>query len=134
MTCLLSWLSLSWIPLSLCALAKDLIWVVSEVFEIDNSSNNWTKSEEMPALLLNVFIFGVLGVVIYYIGHVLSDFTWYNFVSFSVFYGKKLITDKVYKIILIICSCLFFYFCFKFILIGSMNFFWNLDFSVYFPF
>ena len=83
---------------------------------------------------LNVFIFGMVGVIIYYIGHILSDFAWYDFISFSVFYGKKIITDKVYKIILIICSCLFFYFCFKFILIGSTNFFWNLDFSVYFPF
>ncbi len=83
---------------------------------------------------LNVFIFGILGVIIYYIGHILSDFTWYNFISFSVFYGKKIITDKVYKIILIICSCLFFYFCFKFILIGTANFFWSIDFSIYFPF
>ena len=94
----------------------------------------WGTAGLSNIISLNVFIFGILGAITYFFGHVSSDFLWYDIISFSVYYGKKIITDKVYKILLICCSSLFFYFCFKFVLLGSALFFFSVDLSTFFLF
>ncbi|MHA1785937.1 MAG: LysE family translocator [Candidatus Helarchaeota archaeon] len=94
----------------------------------------WGTAGLSNILSLNVFIFGFLGALIYFLGHISSDFLWYDVISFSVHFGKKFIINKVYKILLIICCSLFFYFGFKFIFLGTSKFFFNMDFSNFFPF
>ncbi|NHI93379.1 MAG: hypothetical protein EAX96_12910 [Candidatus Lokiarchaeota archaeon] len=94
----------------------------------------WGTAGLSNIISLNVFLFGVLGALIYFLGHVSSDFLWYDIISFSVHYGKKLINDKIYRILLIVCSSLFFYFAFKFIFLGTTQFFFNIDFSGFFLF
>ncbi|MHA1229663.1 MAG: LysE family transporter [Candidatus Helarchaeota archaeon] len=76
---------------------------------------------------LNVFYFGLIGGLIYFLGHISADFSWYSFISSMLHLGKNLITDKVYKIILICCACFFVYFGIKFIL---LVFFPNLYFPI----
>ncbi|TFF87921.1 MAG: hypothetical protein EU549_03930 [Promethearchaeota archaeon] len=76
---------------------------------------------------LNVFYFGAFGAIIYFVGHILSDLSWYTFVSSMISLGKNLISDKLYKIILICCACFFIYFGIKFIL---LVFFPNLFFPI----
>jgi threonine/homoserine/homoserine lactone efflux protein len=66
---------------------------------------------------LNVFLYGIIGSIVYFLGHISSDFGWYTFISSMVHLGKNLITDKIYKIILICSASLFIYFGIKFILL-----------------
>ncbi len=43
--------------------------------------------------------FGIIGVLVFYIGHILADFTWYMLVSFGVSKTRKFIDPKVHRII-----------------------------------
>ncbi len=48
--------------------------------------------------------YGLIGIAIFFIGHILGDFIWYSAISFAVSKGKKLFTDKVYRILIAICA------------------------------
>jgi threonine/homoserine/homoserine lactone efflux protein len=41
---------------------------------------------------------GILGVALFYIGHILSDITWYSFISVVVSKSRAFINQKVYRI------------------------------------
>ncbi|MCD6322185.1 MAG: LysE family transporter [Clostridiales bacterium] len=43
--------------------------------------------------------FGIIGVLVFYIGHILADFTWYMLVSYGVSKTRKFIDPKVHRII-----------------------------------
>lgn len=47
-------------------------------------------------------LLGLTGVVLFYTGHILSDFTWYTFVSFVIGKTRRFINMKVYKVIILI--------------------------------
>ncbi|MBD3228779.1 MAG: hypothetical protein GF329_11390 [Candidatus Lokiarchaeota archaeon] len=87
----------------------------------------WTTAGFAHMESLNVFYFGILGAMIYFVGHILSDLSWYTFISSMISVGKNLISDKLYKIILICCACFFIYFGIKFTL---LVFFPNLFFPI----
>lgn len=40
---------------------------------------------------------GLLGVVAFYIGHIMADFTWFTFVTFMISKGKRIMNDKAYR-------------------------------------
>lgn len=48
--------------------------------------------------------FGVIGVIVFYIGHILGDLSWYSVVSVAVSKGKKLFTDKIYRTLIALCG------------------------------
>ncbi len=56
------------------------------------------------ALLTRANEFGPAGLTSFYFGHILGDFVWYGFVALMVTLGRRLITDKVYRVIIAICS------------------------------
>ncbi|SNX54506.1 LysE family transporter [Thermoanaerobacterium sp. RBIITD] len=45
---------------------------------------------------------GIIGLIIFYIGHILSDFTWFSAVSMAISKGKKLINDDIYRLVIIL--------------------------------
>jgi len=45
-------------------------------------------------------LLGLAGVALFYTGHILSDFTWYTFVSFVIGKTRKFISMKVYRIVI----------------------------------
>ena len=47
---------------------------------------------------------GNLGVGSFYIGHILGDLLWYTAISITIGKGKKLFTDKTYRILIAICA------------------------------
>ncbi|MDR3591078.1 MAG: LysE family transporter [Negativicutes bacterium] len=47
---------------------------------------------------------GVVGVAVFFAGHILSDLAWYSLVSLGVFRGRSLISDSVYQGILVLCG------------------------------
>lgn len=59
--------------------------------------------------------FGMKGVVVFFVGHILADFAWYTVVSSSVSYGKKFFSDKIYRGVIAFCGI--------FLLVFSVYFF-----------
>lgn len=52
-------------------------------------------------LIMNAYnTFGMIGVVLFYLGHIMADFTWYVFVSALISKTRSFVNLKVYKIII----------------------------------
>jgi threonine/homoserine/homoserine lactone efflux protein len=72
----------------------------------------------LPPLTVSPFEFGLIGIVIFYFGHILSDLSWYSFISVMISSGKKWISDKVYHVILVCCAAFLIYLGIVFIVNG----------------
>ena len=59
-------------------------------------------------LLLQAIEYGAKGIILFFAGHISADLLWYSFISFSFSQGKKIMSDKVYRIIIYICSLFLF--------------------------
>jgi arginine exporter protein ArgO len=47
---------------------------------------------------------GLIALVVFYLGHISADLIWYTGVSVGIVSGKKVLSDKIYRIILLICG------------------------------
>jgi threonine/homoserine/homoserine lactone efflux protein len=47
---------------------------------------------------------GNSGIAAFYTGHILGDLAWYSLVSLAIGKGKKLLTDKTYRILIGVCA------------------------------
>jgi threonine/homoserine/homoserine lactone efflux protein len=47
---------------------------------------------------------GIWGVLFFFIGHITGDFIWYTAVSMAVSKGKKIFTDRTYRVLIAICG------------------------------
>ncbi len=54
--------------------------------------------------LVSSLKFGMLGVAVFFIGHILADLGWYSLISFAVARGRKVVGDKGYRILLYLCG------------------------------
>ena len=48
--------------------------------------------------------FGLWGIVLFFIGHITGDLIWYSAISIAVSKGKKLFTDRIYRILIALCG------------------------------
>lgn len=48
--------------------------------------------------------FGLLGVAVFFIGHISADLAWYSAISFFVSRGKNYISDSVYRGVIFCCA------------------------------
>ncbi|MEZ4357119.1 MAG: LysE family transporter [Eubacteriales bacterium] len=53
---------------------------------------------------------GYMGVVVYYIGHIMADFIWYGVISIIIGTTRKFIKDKPYRILIAMLGCLLVFF------------------------
>ena len=74
------------------------------------------------SLVMRGLLIGFLGVALLFIGHWLADVSWYSFLSFSVYKGKKFISPKVYEVILLVCGAFLIYLGINF-LYGTLPYF-----------
>ncbi len=58
------------------------------------------------AFIAKSFKFGVMGPVVFYFGHILSDFVWYGAVSIILWQGKSLLIGR--RLNILICCCALF--------------------------
>jgi threonine/homoserine/homoserine lactone efflux protein len=56
------------------------------------------------ALLMQSWQYGALGIGFFYVGHIMSDVVWYSGVSASVALNRRLISDSVYRKIVVACA------------------------------
>ena len=54
--------------------------------------------------------FGIAGVFLFYIGHILADFIWYGVISLIVGKTRKFIKEKVYRSIIAALGCILIFF------------------------
>jgi threonine/homoserine/homoserine lactone efflux protein len=55
-------------------------------------------------------IHGWMGITAFFIGHISADFIWYTLISFSITGGKKFISNRIYRGVLVTCGgilCIF---------------------------
>ncbi len=57
------------------------------------------------AYIVHSQAFGVVGVILFFIGHILADLVWYSVVSFSVAKGKSFLSVQVYRTVIGVCAC-----------------------------
>jgi threonine/homoserine/homoserine lactone efflux protein len=67
---------------------------------------------------------GLLGILLFFVGHILSDFTWYSVVSLAFSKGRKVLSDRVYRWIIIFLGTFLSAFSVYFIISG-----WNMLFG-----
>jgi threonine/homoserine/homoserine lactone efflux protein len=48
--------------------------------------------------------YGLPGVALFYVGHILADFAWYSLVSGAVAQGRRFLSDRVYQAFLACCG------------------------------
>ena len=61
------------------------------------------------ALLVDSLEYGFIGPIVFYFGHILSDFVWYTVVSIILWTGKTLIMGKGLKILITLCALFLIY-------------------------
>ena len=54
--------------------------------------------------------FGLLGVGLFFVGHILADFAWYSLVSGAVAQGRRFLSDRLYRGFLAACGIFLFVF------------------------
>ncbi len=62
---------------------------------------------------------GAIGPVVFYFGHIMSDFVWYSFVSMLLWKGKRLIVGKTLKALILICAAFLLWLGVTFIIDGA---------------
>lgn len=54
--------------------------------------------------LVSSLKFGFLGVVVFFIGHIIADLAWYSLISFAVSKGKTILGSRGYRSLLYACG------------------------------
>lgn len=47
---------------------------------------------------------GLVGVAVFFAGHILADLAWFSLVSFGIYRGRSMISNSVYQTILVVCG------------------------------
>lgn len=47
---------------------------------------------------------GAVGIGLFYAGHILGDYAWYGAVGFSVAAGRRVLSDRIYRAVLLVCG------------------------------
>jgi len=48
--------------------------------------------------------FGVAGLVVFFVGHIMSDLSWNSLLAFAVSSGRRVISDRLYRGVIIACG------------------------------
>lgn len=56
------------------------------------------------AYYVSAAIYGIPGVLAFFFGHILADFTWYGAIGYVTGYGKRFLAPKAYMLIILACG------------------------------
>lgn len=77
-------------------MGKNLVLVGLVVSATNPYFTIWWASAGME-LIRQALTIGLIGVIFFFAGHILADFVWYSAVSLAFSKGKKLISDNMYR-------------------------------------
>lgn len=75
------------------------------------------------AYILKSRLFGIIGVLVFFTGHILADLSWYTLVSFTVGKGKRFLSDTGYRVLVGFCALFLLVFAGWFLWGGIKEFF-----------
>ncbi|NLX71645.1 MAG: LysE family transporter [Clostridiales bacterium] len=75
---------------------RNLVWAGILVSITNPYFILWWASTGME-LIRQAYAVGLLGVALFYVGHIMSDLVWYSAVSVGVSRGKRFISNDVYR-------------------------------------
>ena len=67
--------------------------------------------------------YGIVGIAVFFAGHILADFSWYILISFLASRSRKLMNEKAYKVVVIILALVLVGFGINFIMNAAMKLF-----------
>jgi threonine/homoserine/homoserine lactone efflux protein len=67
--------------------------------------------------------YGFWGIALFYTGHIAGDMLWYVAISIAVAKGKKLFTDRTYRILIAVCGTFLVGFAFYLVVNGILKMF-----------
>ena len=73
--------------------------------------------------MLMAMRYGIMGILSFFVGHIMADLIWYSLVSYGVSRGRRFITDKLYRGIVRFCGFFLILFAFWFLFMGIRYFF-----------
>jgi threonine/homoserine/homoserine lactone efflux protein len=77
----------------------------------------WWTAVGLSFIMGSYLKFGVVGVAVFYFGHILADILWYTFVSYAVSKARKLFSLSVYKTVIFLLAV--------FLIVFAAGFFMN---------
>ncbi len=83
----------------------------------------WWMAIGYPILLTGFEWLALTGIILVTLGHFLSDFAWYSFVSFSFARGKNFFVGRRYKLTMLIIAFFMFFFGISFFVNGAAIYF-----------
>jgi threonine/homoserine/homoserine lactone efflux protein len=54
--------------------------------------------------ILQSRLYGLWGIAFFFAGHILADFIWYTMVSVTIAKGRRLFTDRIYRVLIGVCA------------------------------
>lgn len=78
----------------------------------------WWTVVGMGLVMSAYSIYGLFGIIAFYIGHILADISWYLLIAFMVAKSKKFISDKIYKVVVAALGVFLVYFGGTFLMNG----------------
>jgi threonine/homoserine/homoserine lactone efflux protein len=77
----------------------------------------WWASTGMESIRQS-YTLGLIGVLFFFIEHILSDFVWYSAISTAFSRGKKLMNDTIYRWVILFLGAFIIIFFIKFVVGG----------------
>jgi threonine/homoserine/homoserine lactone efflux protein len=56
------------------------------------------------AYLVSAALYGIFGIAAFFFGHVLADLTWFSLVAYVVAYGRRFLTQAIYRRLIAVCG------------------------------
>lgn len=81
----------------------------------------WWSAVGLTLIMNAYYSFGILGIAVFYVGHILADITWFTFVAAIVSKTRHLINIKAYKVIIVLLAICLISFGISF-LVGSIKY------------
>jgi len=60
------------------------------------------------AIITQALNFGWVGILVFYLGHSLSDLGWYSLISGALVKGRRFLSDRIYRGLLFVCGLFLF--------------------------
>lgn len=64
----------------------------------------WWGTIGLAFMFKGLALAGIIGLLAFSIGHWLADLSWFSVISFASSRGSKLMNDKTYKVVMVICG------------------------------
>lgn len=81
----------------------------------------WWSAVGLTFIISSYNSFGLIGIIFFYLGHILADFSWFIFVAALISKTSHLINIKVYRILIVVLALCLIGFGVKFLL-GSIQY------------